>query len=245
MNETHARVRATHVLASALGAFVLSIAAQPTVAAEAAQASPVQAAGAATPASQAPAGAAPAAAATATAAPAATAGGPSVVDAASTPTGALVLPPLRFNGSVAGDELYTRLKQDARYAKLDRELVGSPIELRVSQASESTAGGKAAGFASAILAGGTLGLLPVVTNDDLVITYAYTVNGTEVASWSYRKNFTRSQNIYAEDKSYGLGAEALAWVKTTADQFLADSRTDTKLAELVREYEFYFGPVKK
>lgn len=168
-------------------------------------------------------------------------GGPTAVDAMS----AITLPPIRFNGSVAGDELYDRLKQDPRYAKLDRGLFGSPIELRITRASETTSGGKAAGFASAILAGGTLGLLPMVTNDDLVITYEYVVNDNVLASWSYRKNFTRSQNIYSQDKTYGLGDEGLAWVKTTVDQFLADSRTDSRLAEFVREYEFYFGAVKK
>lgn len=221
MNDMHARVRGTHALAGA--ALALTLAA-PGFASAAETATVTE---------------------TATVMETATAAGPSVADTASVAAGAILLPPLRFNGSVAGDELYARLKQEPRYMKLDRELVGSPIELRVTQASEATAGGKAAGLASAIFAGSTLGLLPVVTNADLVITYAYTVNGTEVASWSYRKNFTRSQNIYAEDKSYGLGAEALAWVKTTADQFLADSRTDLKLAELVREYEFYFGAVRK
>lgn len=150
------------------------------------------------------------------------------------------LPPLRWFGTVAGEELYKLVKADPRFAQLDSELIGSPVLLRVSHSFEATSGGKAAGLASAILAGSTLGLLPVVMNNDLVINYELVVNGTTLSTYSYRKNFTRSVNIYAKDDTYGLGKEGLAWAKGTVAEFLAAARNDAKLAELVAEYEFYF-----
>lgn len=150
------------------------------------------------------------------------------------------LPPMRWFGTVAGDELYNLVKADPRFAQINAELIGSPVLLRVSHSFEATSGGKAAGLASAILAGSTLGLLPVVMNNDLVITYEIVVNGTTLSTYDYRKNFTRSVNIYAKDDTYGLGKEGLAWAKSTAAEFLAAVRNDAKLAELVAEYEFYF-----
>jgi hypothetical protein len=150
------------------------------------------------------------------------------------------LPPMRWFGTVAGEELYKLVKADPRFAQINSELIGSPVLLRVSHSFEATSGGKAAGFTSAILAGSTLGLLPVVTNSDLVITYELVVNGTTLSTYSYRKNFTRSFNIYAKDDTYGLGKEGLVWAKSTVAEFLTAARSDAKLAALVAEYEFYF-----
>lgn len=150
------------------------------------------------------------------------------------------LPPMRWFGTVAGEELYKLVKADARFAQINSELIGSPVLLRVSHSFEATSGGKAAGLASAILAGSTLGLLPVVMNNDLIINYELVVNGTTLSTYTYRKNFTRSVNIYAKDETYGLGKEGLAWAKSTVAEFLAAARDDAKLAELVAEYEFYF-----
>jgi hypothetical protein len=150
------------------------------------------------------------------------------------------LPPTRYYGTVAGDELYKLIKAEPRFAQINNELIGSPILLRVSHSFEMTGGGKAAGFASAILAGSTLGLLPVVTNSDLVITYEIVVNATTLSTYTYRKNFTRSINIYAKDDTFGLGKEGLAWAKTTVSEFVASAFKDDKLAALVAEYEYYF-----
>ena len=150
------------------------------------------------------------------------------------------LPPMRWFGTVAGEELYKLVKADPRFTQLNSELIGSPVLLRVSHSFEATSGGKAAGLASAILAGSTLGLLPVVMNNDLIINYELVVNGTTLSTYTYRKNFTRSVNIYAKDETYGLGKEGLAWAKSTVGEFLTAVRDDGKLAELVAEYEFYF-----
>ncbi len=167
---------------------------------------------------------------------------PVVPSATPTPT---AFPALQYAGTVAGDELYTAIKANARFAKLDKDLVGSPISLRVTHSFALSSGGKASGLASAILAGSTLGLLPLVTNGDLVITYEMVVNGTVLSTYAYQKNFTRSQNIYSTDTTYGLGRDGLAWAKTTVEQFLKDAASDPKLDGLLAEYQFYFGTATK
>ncbi|MBP6513633.1 MAG: hypothetical protein KA224_00515 [Steroidobacteraceae bacterium] len=153
---------------------------------------------------------------------------------------ASVLPPVRYAGTVAGDELFNLIQANPRFAKLSKDLPGSPLMLRVTHSFEMTAGGKAAGLTSAILAGSTLGLLPVVTNNDVAITYEFVVNGVPLSTWVYRRNFTRSQNIFATDTTYGLGKEGLAWARSTVNEFLAAAAGDAALAALVEEYGFYF-----
>ena len=108
---------------------------------------------------------------------------------------------------------------------------------------QPTAGGQAAGLLSAIWAGGTLGLLPVVTNNNFVLSYEIRVNGQEVARYDFSRSFTRAVNIWTEknDPTYGLGADGLEWAKTTAVEFAAKAAQDPAVIALAQEYAFYFG----
>ncbi|MEZ5533118.1 MAG: hypothetical protein R3E69_12150 [Steroidobacteraceae bacterium] len=152
------------------------------------------------------------------------------------------LPAMHFYSSIAGNELYALIKADATFAQLDEALIGSPIELRVSHSLQPTAGGKAAGLLSAIWSGGTLGLLPVVTNNNLVVTYEVRVQGRSIASYSFQRSFTRAINIWAQDDAtYGLGKEGLEWLKSTVGEFTTAASQDPRLATLQREYEAYFA----
>lgn len=154
-----------------------------------------------------------------------------------------VLPPMNFVSSVAHEELFTALKSNPTFAQLDKESVGSPIVLLVTHSLRPTATGKATGLLSAISTGVTLGLLPVVTNNSLVVSYSVRVNGKDVTTHSYERTFTRAINIWTakNDTTHGLGQEGLEWVKSTAADFAKDASQDARLAELKHEYDFYFG----
>ena len=156
------------------------------------------------------------------------------------------LPPMSFYASVATDELLARLKAVPAFSKLEKDLYGSPIQVRVTHTLQPTAGGQAAGLLSAIAAGSTLGLLPVVTNNNLVLTYEIEVNGKDVAHYEFSRSFTRAINIWSEknDPTYGLGAEGIEWVRTTADEFATKAARDPAVLELAKEHQFYFGAGK-
>ena len=94
---------------------------------------------------------------------------------------------------------------------------------------------------SAIFTGGTLGLIPAVTNNSLMVTYEVRVHGRELVSYSYQRTFTRAVNIWAKDETHGLGKEGLEWLKGTAQEFTTAAASDAKLASLKKEYERYFG----
>jgi hypothetical protein len=148
---------------------------------------------------------------------------------------------MSFYGSIASNELFELIKQSDQFTRIDKELFGSPLHLRVMHTLQPTASGKATGLLSAILTGGTLGLLPAVTNNSLMVTYEVRVHGRELASYSYQRTFTRAVNIWATDETYGLGKDGLLWLKSTAAEFTAAAAGDPKLAELKKEYERYFG----
>ena len=156
----------------------------------------------------------------------------------------VVLPRVRFTSSVAAADLFAQLHADPMLPLLDQEIQGCPIVLRVTNSVEPTSGGKAAGTATGLLAAGTLGIIPIVTNEDYVVSYDLIVNNTLVSTHTYRRNFTRSRNLWTLDKSNNLGNEGLAWVKGTATQFLADAHNDPALAKLASEYIYYFGPAE-
>jgi len=168
-----------------------------------------------------------------TPAPSATAAAPSVPASA--------LPAMSFYGSIADDELFDLIKKSDQFTRLDKGLFGSPLNLRVMHTLQPTAGGKATGLLSAIFTGGTLGLIPAVTNNSLMVTYEVRVHGRELVSYSYQRTFTRAVNIWAKDETHGLGKEGLDWLRGTAAEFTAAAATDAKLASLKKEYERYFG----
>lgn len=168
-----------------------------------------------------------------------------IVDAAP-PGGASALPAMNFYASVAGDELLANIKASPAFRKVDKDLPGSPLVLRVTHTFQPTAGGQAAGFMTALLAGSTLGLLPVVTNNNLVLVYEVRVNGKTLLRQDFQRSFTRASAIWnatADDPTHGLGADGLEWAKSTATDFADKAAQDPALLALATEYAFYFGPV--
>jgi hypothetical protein len=152
------------------------------------------------------------------------------------------LPPIRFLGGVAGDELYNRLLQAPRFKKMSREVYGSPIELRVYQRVHTTRGNRVGGTVTGLLAATTLGLFPAVFSGEHSVVYEYYVHGVLLTSYSYSKQLSRSTHLWgANDTTHGLGKDGLEWAKSTTDLFLKDSAADAKLAQLVSEYRSYFG----
>jgi hypothetical protein len=148
---------------------------------------------------------------------------------------------MRFSSDRIGDGLFEHLQQVPRFQKLSRDIVGSPIELHVYHTFQLTNGGRVSGAVSGMLAAGTLGLLPQVYSGEHAIIYEVVVNGALLTRHTYHKAIARAHNLWNQDNSAGLGKEGLAWAASTVEQFLSDSATDPKLADLIAEYTYYFG----
>lgn len=152
------------------------------------------------------------------------------------------MPSMMFVSTIASDEIYAVLKADPKFATLDKEKPGSPVMIRITHVYGHTSAGTASGLASAIFAGATLGLLPAVSNKDLIVTYEVLIHGSSAISYTYSKNITRVFNIHSTDKTHGLGADGLAWVSDTAKLFSADLAHDSRYGDLQAEYRYYFDP---
>jgi len=153
------------------------------------------------------------------------------------------LPPIMYYSTLE-KSLFENLKQKPIFSQLDEELYGSPLRLAVTHTFAPTAGGTATGLTSAVLAGGSLGLLPIVSNNDLIITYTVAAHGKTLATFSYAENFTQATNIYSNQGLNQLDKKTMDWVMTTVDKFIADVSANTQVRELTSEYEFYFGAIK-
>lgn len=162
-------------------------------------------------------------------------------------TETIALPPMKFYSSVAADELLAALQAEPALAALDKELPGSPLALVVTHTLRPTAGGVATGFLSAVLSGSTLGLIPLVTNDRLVVRYEVMLNGKAVTSYSFERTATRAQNLWTAgaDGYGGLGKAGMEWVKSTAAEVAAKLPRDPALGEVREEIDFYFPSIAK
>ncbi len=163
------------------------------------------------------------------------------VPAASVAKAAPSLPPMDFLSSVANDELYAVFKAVPAFSSLDDELVGSPLTLMVTHTNRPTAGGQAAGLLSAVLSGSTLGIIPIVSNEHLVVRYEVLLNGKTLTSYSFEKTSTRAINLWGGAGAYGgLGKGAFDWVKSTAIEAAAKLAVDPALIAVRNEIDFYF-----
>ncbi len=153
------------------------------------------------------------------------------------------LPAMRFVSSIAKDELLSILKSEPALAGLDPDLAGSPLTLVVTHTLRPTAGGQAAGFVSAILSGSTLGLIPVVSNEHLVLKYEILLNGKSITSHAYERTATRAQNLWAagNDGHNGLGKAGMEWARATAAEAAAGLTADSRLRAVQEEIDFYFA----
>lgn len=153
----------------------------------------------------------------------------------------VVLPPMGFVSSVMSDELYAAVKATPAFAAMDKELPGSPLTLLITHTTRPTAGGQAAGLLSAILSGSTLGILPVVSSDRVVVKYEVRLNGRPVASASFETTDTRAQNIWAAPgNAGGLGKDSIQWLKTTAVEASDKLSRDPAMLKVMQEIEYYF-----
>ncbi len=150
------------------------------------------------------------------------------------------LPPAMFF-STLDNSLLESLKKNALFSELNDELYGSPIRLGVIHTIAATAGGTASEATSLVLSAGTLGLLPIVSNNDLVVTYTLSAHSKKVVSFSYSKNFTQASSLYSEASWSKMDSTVKAWILSTADTFVADLSNSAEARELTREYEFYFA----
>lgn len=148
-------------------------------------------------------------------------------------------PRMQFFSSISEEKLIEQIRSLPEFEELDEDALGSPIVLRVRHFMRMTAGGSAAGWSSAVLSGSTLGLIPMVTNNDLVVKYEFMVHGSLVASFEYIENFTEVESLY--NMSTGLEGAALEWAEGTVTQFLQDVAGNAKIQSVMEEYQYYFG----
>lgn len=175
--------------------------------------------------------------------PAVQAAAPTPATASSVPTqvaGAAL--PIRFISTIASDEVLATLKANPALAGLDIELDGSPLVLMVTHTNESTSGGQAAGFVTGMLSASTLGIIPIVTNNRLVVRYELLLNRKSVTTYSFERKATRAQNLWATGNGQEgqLGKAGLEWAKSTASEAAAKLAADPALLAVRKEMEFYF-----
>jgi hypothetical protein len=152
-------------------------------------------------------------------------------------------PDMKFVSSIGDDALLDGVKKHPAFKGVDDEHYGSPITLLVTHSMRPTAGGQAGGFLSAFLAGSTLGLVPIVESNALVVKYEVIVGGRTIAERSYQRKVTHAFNMWAagKDGTHGLGKDGYTWLLDTAGKFTADAVDDPALRALAKEYALYFG----
>lgn len=172
---------------------------------------------------------------TATSVPAA---GDSPVATAPSPVESTPLPPMRYLTSLTGDDVFNTLRANPAFQMLDKDLPGSPLSMLVTHTVRPTPGGQAAGLLTAILSGSTLGLIPIVSSERMVLRYEVLLHGKSVATYQFERKAAKASNLWTMDA--GLDKASLAWVKETAGEVATKAARDPALRALQQEIAYYF-----
>ncbi|TKB46282.1 hypothetical protein [Thalassotalea mangrovi] len=149
-------------------------------------------------------------------------------------------PAMKFISTVDDNINFDLLIKDPLLVNLEKDLHGSPFLLASFVENHATQGGQVSQFTTGLLSASTLGLVPVVSNNDLTIYYRIRLQKNTISEFSYSKNFTDAGFLWA-GPNQELTDEAKAWVESTVPMFLQDLRKDKKLKAMIDEYEYYFG----
>ena len=158
----------------------------------------------------------------------------------------LELPSMEYVTSLMEDEShFTKLKDTTLFKNIEKDLQGAPLRLFAMIHAQSTQGGSASEISSGLLAATTLGIIPVVKNQDIVMSYRIRLNNNTLTEYSYTKNVTDVVSMYNQNQQQNFDKETKAWIASTIDMFIKDIEQDEKVKAFIEEYHYYFGEEQK
>ena len=149
--------------------------------------------------------------------------------------------PIYLNTSSLDDSLLEKIQSLPFFSEMSNTIFGSPYYFSVRIGNNSTTGGTAAELTSIMLSGSTLGILPVVSNSDITVTYQLWVNRRGYVEYSYTENFSDIDSFWALDSQSGLEPNVLEWALTTVDDLAQKLEEDPKVIALIAKHEKYFA----
>ena len=106
---------------------------------------------------------------------------------------------------------------------------------------QSTSGGTAATTTSGLLAASTLGIIPIVTNEDKTLRFEIWINRISYASYEYTENFSDVGNLWTMNNGKKMNPEVLQWALKCIEDLHQKIAQDPKIKEMLAEHAFYFG----
>ena len=151
-----------------------------------------------------------------------------------------------LNSSQFEDAFYEKVKEVDLFNDLSKDHVGSPYDLTIFFADQATSGGTAAEATSVLLAASTLGIIPIVSNDDKTLRFEIWVNRRTYATYEYTANFSDVSNMWTESARSAkiMDPKILEWALSMIDQLKLDIAADPQIELLKKEHQFYF-PTEK
>lgn len=141
------------------------------------------------------------------------------------------------------DALEPQVKEIAFFSDIDEAYDASPMSLLISLANRDKSMDSAMGFTSLMLTSGTLGLIPMATENDLILRYEIILHGALIAKYEYARNFRGSEHMWSTDfyeTGQQLDEDMLEWISSTVAEFAEEINNDPGLFALQVDYNHFF-----
>ncbi|MDQ7050179.1 MAG: hypothetical protein Q9M92_11855 [Enterobacterales bacterium] len=85
-----------------------------------------------------------------------------------------------------------------------------------------------------------MGIIPIVTNKDFVLRYEIFVNGEKLFDHQFTYNVTDVKNLFSGPNGNTLDPELFEWASKTIEEVAPMIQQNTKIQNLIEEYNYYF-----
>ncbi|MCV6615009.1 MAG: hypothetical protein OIF35_08525 [Cellvibrionaceae bacterium] len=147
-------------------------------------------------------------------------------------------PPVMFYSNIDDVDIKQLLQNYQAFSELDESAIGAPIGIRVLNFRRNRQDGTQA--SSLMLSATTLGLIPIVSNQDFNVYYDVFIQGEPIARFKYTYNTTDVHNIWAADSKQKAEPEEVLFIKHTLPKFLNELKKSEEAQALFAEYWDYF-----
>ena len=148
-------------------------------------------------------------------------------------------PPVLFVSNISETEIKETIEEFSAFKALDEDAIGLPIVVRVLKGKRAKQDG--ASLSTALLAAGTLGLVPVVQNTEFNVYYDVFLQGKEIARFKYTRDSTSVGILWnAANSNQQTKPADVLFLEATVPAFLNDLKENKETQAVFSEYWEYF-----
>ena len=149
-------------------------------------------------------------------------------------------PPILLVTNIEQPSLPSLFNKYQAFSEVNQEALGLPIGVRVLKLHHTK--NDTTQFSTLMLAASTLGIVPIVSNNQFKVRYDVFTQGEIVSTFTYEIESTDVSNLWSDPaKKQKTKPEEELFIEESISRFLTELKDSSESQELFQEYRDYYG----